>query len=167
MNVTTQSLIGEGMSQAATICRSNFKVSLGATGLLCGGEEGDGNIRRGLRLTVAVFLSHSPFYFETRFLPEPEAHGWTRPAGQQSQGSCCLFHLSAEITGTHCAQIITGSYHTLWVMGTQSNLGPHACAASFANGDISAAHLFLIKPLKIFIIIFTIVCACVCMHMHV
>lgn len=45
MIVSTQSLTGEGMSQAATICRSNFKVSLGAAGLLCGGEEGDRNRR--------------------------------------------------------------------------------------------------------------------------
>jgi hypothetical protein len=40
------------MSQAATICRSNFKVSLEAIRLLCGREERDRNRRYSIPLGV-------------------------------------------------------------------------------------------------------------------
>lgn len=46
------------MNQAATICRSNFKVSLGAIRLLCGREECDRN--RGYSVPLGSGLTHQP-----------------------------------------------------------------------------------------------------------
>lgn len=51
-------LKGEGMSQAATICRSNFKVSLEAIRLLCGREECDRNRRHFVPLGSG--MTHQP-----------------------------------------------------------------------------------------------------------